>query len=381
MKTLRCMLFGLVVALSACQSSTPLVTPTADPAIATLKAQADQAAANKEVMHKFLELFSSGAWDDLDQVIATDCVLHYPGGVDVVGLDAMVAGWQEFFPKLTDLKVMTEAEVSEGDRLMEFLTFEATYEGEYMSQQVSGVSIKYNQVEMQRIEDGKIVEWWVENDRLWMAEQLGMELVSATPSPMSRFPTGRFIHENHKNWVFQFNPDGTWLYFYGNLEAPEVEGTYSVDGNLYTETSASDPACPFPASYTWSYDGQNLTFQLVGEDKCDPRKSAYDSQTYIKSAFPTGVFAAKDSDWVLTLDGDGNFTFSESGAVAASGTVSIQANELTWETDSYCDPTGAGKATYTWTFEDDVLMFRVKEEDKCVDRLSAIDNVAYHRRP
>jgi len=38
------------------------------------------------------------------------------------------------------------------------------------------VPIKYNQVEMQRFEDGKIVEWWVENDRLWMAEQLGMEL-------------------------------------------------------------------------------------------------------------------------------------------------------------------------------------------------------------
>ena len=59
---------------------------------------------------------------------------------------------------------------------MEFFTFEATYEGDYMGQQITGVPIKYNQVEMQRFEDGKIAEWWVENDRLWMAEQLGMDL-------------------------------------------------------------------------------------------------------------------------------------------------------------------------------------------------------------
>lgn len=30
-------------------------------------------------------------------------------------------------------------------------------------------------VEIVRIADGKIVEWWVEMDRLWMSEQLGFE--------------------------------------------------------------------------------------------------------------------------------------------------------------------------------------------------------------
>jgi len=141
-----------------------------------LKAQADQAAANKQVMHKFIELFQSGEWDDFGQVVATDCVLHYPGGVDVIGLDAMKAGWQVFYGALTDLKATPLAEVSEGDTLMDFLTFEATYTGDYMGRQVAGMPIKYNQVEMVRIADGKIVEWWVEMDRLWMSQQLGFEL-------------------------------------------------------------------------------------------------------------------------------------------------------------------------------------------------------------
>jgi hypothetical protein len=106
-------------------------------------------------------------------------------------------------------------------------------------------------------------------------------VVSACGTP--EFPIGRFVHENHKDWIFQFNEDGTWLYYFEDLTSPEVKGTYSIDGNLYTETSANDPACPFPATYKWTYDGLKLTFNLVGEDKCEGRKSAYDGQTYVKS--------------------------------------------------------------------------------------------------
>ena len=93
--------------------------------------------------------------------------------------------------------------------------------------------------------------------------------------------------------------------------------------------------------------------------------------------FPEGTFSARNGGWVLTLD-DGSSTFSEYGTVEAIGTFSIQANEVTWETDSYCDPEGAGKATYTWAFEDDILLFQVKGEDKCSGRLGALDNVPYH---
>lgn len=167
----RCALLALVVmfVLAGCS---PLPTEEA----AMSKAEADQAAANKQVMHKFVELFQTGKWDDFSQVVASDCVMHYPGGVDVVGLDALKAGWQVFYGTFSNLKATPHAEISEGDILIEFYTFEATYTGDYMGRQVSGVPIKYNQVEMVRMAGGKIVEWWVEMDRLWMAEQLGFEL-------------------------------------------------------------------------------------------------------------------------------------------------------------------------------------------------------------
>jgi predicted ester cyclase len=162
-------LLAVVAVLSGCASTDETKA---------LQAQADQVAGNKEVVHRFVEIFESGNWDGLDEVIANDCVLHYPGGAEVNGLEAMKAGWAVFFGAMKDMRVTSVAEISEGDLLVDFYTFEATYEGDYMGQQIAGVPIKYNQVEMMSIADGKIVEWWVENDRLWMSQQLGFDLAS-----------------------------------------------------------------------------------------------------------------------------------------------------------------------------------------------------------
>lgn len=136
----------------------------------------DQAASNKQVLQTFLELFMSGKWDDFDQVIASDCVLHEPGGEDIVGLEAMKALWQVAYAGLKDMNVATLALTSEGETLMGLYAMGATYEGDYRGQQISGVPVKFNQAETMRIVDGRIVEWWVVYDAQWMAEQLGFEL-------------------------------------------------------------------------------------------------------------------------------------------------------------------------------------------------------------
>jgi len=104
----------------------------------------------------------------------------------------------------------------------------------------------------------------------------------ATPTPTTTgFPTGTFVNAQ-KDTGFQFNEDGTFDYFFGDLEEPLLVGTYSIDGNLFTEETINYPPCPYPGTYEWTYDGQNLTFQLFGEDECDVRIDAY-VQTFIKS--------------------------------------------------------------------------------------------------
>jgi hypothetical protein len=94
------------------------------------------------------------------------------------------------------------------------------------------------------------------------------------------FPTGRFISENKLRYL-DFGEDGTWRLFEGNLEQPVRSGKYVTTEKYYTEMTHDDTGLSqIPVTYTWTYDGQTLSFKLWGEDVIDQRKSVYDGQTY-----------------------------------------------------------------------------------------------------
>lgn len=99
----------------------------------------------------------------------------------------------------------------------------------------------------------------------------------SSSSTTADFPTGKFVSVSNKFEGYYFNEDNTWSYFtYGEIGA---EGEYSVKGNQWTEKGTEE--CPFSATYEWSFDGTNLTFKLVGEDKCEPRRVSTDGQTFV----------------------------------------------------------------------------------------------------
>jgi hypothetical protein len=101
-------------------------------------------------------------------------------------------------------------------------------------------------------------------------------LLAACAPPTPEFPTGFFVSADG-TYALEFDEDGRFTYYAEDIHIPYSRGTYSIDGNLYTE----DMMCHFPATYTWAYDGQNLTFKLFGEDECEPRKGTYTNMGYI----------------------------------------------------------------------------------------------------
>ena len=112
----------------------------------------------------------------------------------------------------------------------------------------------------------------------WQGEQS-----TSTARGADKFPTGRFVHENRYLWAFEFDEDGTWRGYEGDVSTPCISGKYGVTGNLYTEMTHDYPGSPeIPATYFWTFDGRKLTFELWGEDVNSHRKSVYDGQTYIR---------------------------------------------------------------------------------------------------
>ena len=99
---------------------------------------------------------------------------------------------------------------------------------------------------------------------------------SSSPSDVG-FPTGKFVDAENDLVGYYFNDDMTWAYFsYGAIGA---EGKYQLKDNQWIETGTAD--CSFPGTYEWTFDGTNLKFTLVGEDKCDPRRESTDGKTFV----------------------------------------------------------------------------------------------------
>ena len=94
--------------------------------------------------------------------------------------------------------------------------------------------------------------------------------------------------------------------------------------------------------------------------------------------FPVGVYhqpGSTDASGTMEFKSDGTFVLAEGDAVVTEGTYSIDGDQLTWETDSWCKNVSADaeSATYTWTQDGDLLTMTVEGEDLCTDRVNTIE--------
>ena len=109
-------------------------------------------------------------------------------------------------------------------------------------------------------------------------------ILAACGTSKTTFPTGKFIKSGTTDYKLVFNPDGTFLVSSGGTNL--ITGTYSVDGNVLTETS-NDGGCSTDVSFTYTFDGTNLTFNYVGtpadDMACSGRYRDFNNVTYILS--------------------------------------------------------------------------------------------------
>ncbi len=110
---------------------------------------------------------------------------------------------------------------------------------------------------------------------------LAMILAACGGSSQSGFPTGKFIKEGTEEYGLQFNNDGTFTVFNG--ETVFVNGTYTVEGNVFTETG-NDGGCEPNVAFNYTFDGTKLTFTYVGNPEddanCPGRYADFNNVTY-----------------------------------------------------------------------------------------------------
>jgi len=103
-------------------------------------------------------------------------------------------------------------------------------------------------------------------------------------SQKSNFPTGKFIKSGSESYGLIFEPEGTFSVFLNSTVL--VSGTYTVDGNIFTETS-NNGGCKTNVNFTYTFDGESLTFQYVDSPDddmaCTGRYADFNNVTYTLS--------------------------------------------------------------------------------------------------
>ena len=110
----------------------------------------------------------------IDDLVAPDVRIHMPLPVDARGPQAFRQVWAMLLRGLPDLHLTIEDLLEEGDKVVMRASVTGTHQGEYMGLPPTGRSIKYNEIFIWRLADGRIAEMWGVVDVFAQMKQLGV---------------------------------------------------------------------------------------------------------------------------------------------------------------------------------------------------------------
>src|SRR5512133_1722117 len=129
---------------------------------------------NKSFMRRIYETFSTGDLRTLDQFMATDVIDHNPNPSQAPGLQGVQDYFQAVRGAFNNFRITVEDQVAEGDKVVSRVVYSGKHTGEFFGIAPTGKEITATGMDMSRIENGKIVERWGNQDDLKLMQELGV---------------------------------------------------------------------------------------------------------------------------------------------------------------------------------------------------------------
>jgi len=124
---------------------------------------------NKAIVRRFIEAYNERNLDSFDEFIAPDYVDH-TNKVDREGLKKLFDMGFKAFP---DWHETIEDIIAEGDKVWVRLSYTGTHKGEFMGLAPTGKKISSKAVDIYRIVNGKLAEYWNVTNDLNIQKQIG----------------------------------------------------------------------------------------------------------------------------------------------------------------------------------------------------------------
>lgn len=126
---------------------------------------------NKELVRQYLKAFNRRDTEEMSELLTEDVVEH---GIteELHGIDRILEFLDAHFDTFPDYAGTTETALAEGDTVAVRYTATGTHTGEYQDIEPTGHTVEWTGMAMYRVEDDKIAEIWIEEDRLGVLRQL-----------------------------------------------------------------------------------------------------------------------------------------------------------------------------------------------------------------
>jgi predicted ester cyclase len=137
----------------------------------------DIATDNKALMHRwFEEVWKKGRAGAIDEMFAEDGIAHglvEEHGNELCGSKGFKPFFVNFRSAFSDLEVIIEDTVVEGDKIAVRCSVRGTHRGAGINLSATNLPVEFTGICITRIKDGKIVEAWNNFDFMTMFQQVG----------------------------------------------------------------------------------------------------------------------------------------------------------------------------------------------------------------
>ena len=129
-------------------------------------------AAAEEIARRFGEELWAGDIDGMSEYIAEDIINHALAPGTPNGLAGTITEVTNFRTAVPDLQVHNEDVIVSGDKIVLRWTAKGTQQAPMFGHAPTGTPLAYSGIDILRVQDGKIVERWIEYDARALQRQV-----------------------------------------------------------------------------------------------------------------------------------------------------------------------------------------------------------------
>jgi steroid delta-isomerase-like uncharacterized protein len=127
---------------------------------------------NKRLVLRYFEAYKTGDMEAVIKFLDPHHILHPGAGGEPQDLDARKRDEMVFFASFSDIDVVVEDQIAEGDKVASRVTMNCTHTREYQGIPATGKRVKIPYIDIASVEAGKILEEWVEFDMTNILRQI-----------------------------------------------------------------------------------------------------------------------------------------------------------------------------------------------------------------